>query len=330
MKTMKKTWPIPNSNEDVTLGVARYGRYWAIMAGDILLAVTVYLKGAKSVISYINDLRRRKDIQQKASRRGKEKAKKTLKILTSYGILEKGQNTPSITNMSKKNSKYEFSTENPDHTHILLRRFSEEEINELELAHPVSPAYEECKAEVYQSFRRLDERLDKIQTRIDKTKHTVATSKNKTTIRRARQRLEEEERELGRLRDEDKECRIEAFTYLSDQLKKCRAKQEPEQEPMREPTTPKLRDTKKEAVCQIIPKGETEPRAILETDRAEPGTYLLRKYNKEEHQVYVERDGTYSYRGVTYPTLTHISWIICPYKISGNTFFGLPVKKRKG
>ena len=53
---------------------------------------------------------------------------------------------------------------------------------------------------------------------------------------------------------------------------------------------------------------------------------LIRKYKGETHRVEVINVGAYRYNGETYPTQTRISWKIAPYKISGNTFFGLPVK----
>ena len=38
----------------------------------------------------------------------------------------------------------------------------------------------------------------------------------------------------------------------------------------------------------------------------------------------------YKWNGEVYPTLTHISWKATGYQIGGNTFFGLPVKRRGG
>ena len=53
---------------------------------------------------------------------------------------------------------------------------------------------------------------------------------------------------------------------------------------------------------------------------------LIRKYKGETHRVEVINVGAYRNNGETYPPQTRISWKIAPYKISGNTFFGLPVK----
>ena len=39
-------------------------------------------------------------------------------------------------------------------------------------------------------------------------------------------------------------------------------------------------------------------------------------------------DSGYKWNGEVYPTLTHISWKATGYQIGGNTFFGLPVKRR--
>ena len=39
-------------------------------------------------------------------------------------------------------------------------------------------------------------------------------------------------------------------------------------------------------------------------------------------------DSGYKWDGELYPTLTHICWKATGYQIGGNTFFGLPTKRR--
>ena len=97
-----------------------------------------------------------------------------------------------------------------------------------------------------------------------------------------------------------------------------------EDEPQQAPAPIRTR----EAVCMVILPGETEPQPIPEDFEMMADMILIRKYKGEIHRVEVINVGAYRYNGETYPTLTHISWKIAPYQISGNTFFGLPVKKR--
>ena len=54
---------------------------------------------------------------------------------------------------------------------------------------------------------------------------------------------------------------------------------------------------------------------------------LIRIYKGKLIEVDV-LDGGYKRHGEVYPTLTHISWKATGYKIGGNTFFGLPTKRR--
>lgn len=103
---------------------------------------------------------------------------------------------------------------------------------------------------------------------------------------------------------------------------------EPEQEEDSEPQEAPAPIRTREAVCMVILPGETEPQPIPEAFEMMADMILIRKYKGEIHRVEVINVGAYRYNGETYPTLTHISWKIAPYQISGNTFFGLPVKKR--
>ncbi len=61
--------------------------------------------------------------------------------------------------------------------------------------------------------------------------------------------------------------------------------------------------------------------------KLEPGDQLIRIYKGKLIEVDVHDSG-YKWNGEVYPTFTHISWKASGYQIGGNTFFGLPVKRR--
>ncbi len=61
--------------------------------------------------------------------------------------------------------------------------------------------------------------------------------------------------------------------------------------------------------------------------KLETGDQLIRIYKGKLIEVDV-LDRGYKWNGELYPTLAHISWKATGYQIGGNTFFGLPVKRR--
>lgn len=84
----------------------------------------------------------------------------------------------------------------------------------------------------------------------------------------------------------------------------------------------------RQATCNVIPAGLERPQAIPEGYILSAGDRLIRKYKTSLVEVVVKAPGQYEWNGQVYPTLTHISWKVTGYQISGNAFFGLPVKHR--
>lgn len=82
------------------------------------------------------------------------------------------------------------------------------------------------------------------------------------------------------------------------------------------------------ATCNVILAGQERPQAIPQGYILSAGDRLVRKYKKDLVEVVVRDVGQYEWNGQVYPTLTHISWKAAGYQISGNAFFGLPVKHR--
>ena len=78
----------------------------------------------------------------------------------------------------------------------------------------------------------------------------------------------------------------------------------------------------------IIRAGETTPDEISDDTTLAPGDRLIRIYKRTRIEVLFKAPGQYIWQEQEYPTLTHISWKATGYQIGGNTFFGLPVKRR--
>lgn len=99
------------------------------------------------------------------------------------------------------------------------------------------------------------------------------------------------------------------------------------------PTTPKTTPAPETPAAKlktynIIRAGETTPGEISEDTTLAPGDRLIRIYKRTPIEVLFKAPGQYIWQEQEYPTLTHISWKATGYQIGGNTFFGLPVKRR--
>ena len=104
----------------------------------------------------------------------------------------------------------------------------------------------------------------------------------------------------------------------------------PAQESAAEAAQPEATKPAKHKTCNVILNGALEACAIPEDYVPAAGDLLIRNYKGEAVEVFVVAKGQYEWNGEVYPTLTHISWKVAGYQISGNTFFGLPIKPRKG
>ena len=104
----------------------------------------------------------------------------------------------------------------------------------------------------------------------------------------------------------------------------------PAQESAAEAAQPEATKPAKHKTCNVILNGALEACAIPEGYVPAAGDLLIRNYKGEAVEVFVVAKGQYEWNGEVYPTLTHISWKVAGYQISGNTFFGLPIKPRKG
>ena len=152
-------------------------------------------------------------------------------------------------------------------------------------------------------------------------------------------REEEREQELAEAAaaiepDEEPEAgEDERLAEFEAALEKAGFNEEAPAEEQEAPATGEARPAKAEAKasrpapCRVILPGETEPQPIPADIELKPGTRLVRIFKGVTYEVDVTEAG-FEWNGETYPTLTHISWKITPYKQGGTTFFGIPAKRR--
>ena len=105
----------------------------------------------------------------------------------------------------------------------------------------------------------------------------------------------------------------------------------PAQESIVEPTKPEAAEVVeiKQTTYNLKKAGQAPVSITPESKdiKLEPGDQLIRIYKSKLIEVDVLDNG-YKWNGEVYPTLTHISWKATGYQIGGNTFFGLPTKRR--
>jgi len=77
---------------------------------------------------------------------------------------------------------------------------------------------------------------------------------------------------------------------------------------------------------RIAKSPEGNPTAPLGRSRIKPGTRILRQWRGETHEVFVTDSG-YTYRGVSYRSLSQIARRVTGTRWSGPAFFGLKTMK---
>lgn len=151
------------------------------------------------------------------------------------------------------------------------------------------------------------------------------------TLRPESRALQKSKQPCGLEKEEAQEAELEA--ELNNTVTDVELTAEaPAQESAAEAAEPQPLTTKpaQHKTCNVVLNGEEQARAIPEGYVPGVGDRLIRNYKNEVVEVFVKAKGQYEWNGEVYPTLTHISWKVAGYQISGNTFFGLPIKPRKG
>lgn len=304
--------------ENVNLTMTRYhnSRNWAIYRGSELLAVTVYRKGAQSIIDFINTITQNHNTMKKKTTTKKIAAKRNLSAKNRQAVTKK---------IAVKQKKSESKTARE------CERQSSEPPAEVVLVECVAThvryrATLGAKGTTLCTATRGDWRSDlHFEESLDELIHRGIYRLANT---RAREMFRDFYSKRIAVEEESYPAPVTEWPVMEQYAKDMELlaeQQEQQQIGIQEKSHPEI--NKRAAVCQIILAGEVKPRPIPQDIKLLPGMKLVRAYQGKTIEVVVEESG-FTYEGITYPTLTHVSWKVTPYRASGNTFFGLPVKHR--
>ena len=340
------------------LHISRYNktRNWAIWANEELLAVTVYRKGAQAVLDYIHTL-----TQNTIEPNTMSKTKST--------ATNNAEFDPTIikaVNGEGKTIRIKFDPLGVSVCHNLKGKWCAHEIYNQPLpelvAEGVFTIEDEDSQKTYAKYfnaGKKDKRSKAKRSKAKKQQKNVEPQEQEqedaiATIEEAPQMEaaeinEEVEAALWQEIEEAREAEQLAEVTMEaqdEEAAEAETQQEPESnEPVTdvEPTAeapaqesgveaaePAAAKPALHKTCNVILNGELEAHAIPEGYVPAAGDLLIRNYKGEAVEVFVVAKGQYEWNGEVYPTLTHISWKVAGYQISGNTFFGLPIKPRKG
>ena len=329
----------------VNLSITRYRstRHWAVLNNGELLAVAVYRKGAQAVCNFINTLTPNNS-NTKMSKKTKKAAKAT-KSGQEVIILVVNSNTNERMRaaLSHDGTDVCFATKGDWHRDAHYPQPLDElvEAGAFKLANPRA---REAYAEFFGAGRE-DKPAKGGKSKKDKP--AKATKEKKSKKPAAPQDDDEAAwRQITAEREEERNRELEAAAAAIEPGEdEFPAEQEPapQDEPdaadplpeavEEEPATPAPAPapaqpaSDRKLVCAVVMPGETEPQPIPADIVLKPGMRLVRQYKGATYEVTVTEDG-FEWEGEVYPTLTHISWKVTPYKAGGTTFFGIPAKHR--
>ena len=345
-------------------------RNWAIWANEELLAVTVYRKGAQAVLDYIHTLTQNTIETNTMSKTKSTAAATTtstefdptiIKAVNGEGKTIRIKFDPlgvSVCyNLKGKWSAHEiynqplpeliaegvFTIEDADSQKTYDKYFTSGKKNKRNTKR--SKTKKQKKSEAVVEVEQDEQPTATIEeaTQIEAAEEAAAAEINEEVeaalwqeIEEAREAeqlaevtMEAEEAETQQEAEEAREAELaeESNEPVTDVEPPAEA---PAQESAAEAAEPAVAKPALHKTCNVILNGELEAHAIPEGYVPAAGDLLRRNYKGEVVEVFVVAKGQYEWNGEVYPTLTHISWKVAGYQISGNTFFGLPIKPRKG
>ena len=344
------------------LHITRYNktRNWAIWANEELLAVTVYRKGAQAVLDYIHTL-----TQNTINTMSKTKTTAAATTATTNNA----DFDPTIikaVNGEGKTIRIKFDPLGVSVCHNLKGKWCAHEIYNQPLpelvAEGVFTIEDEDSQKTYAKYfnagkkdkRSKAKKSKKQKKNAEPQEAAIATIEEAPQMEAAEINEEveaalwqeiEEAREAEQLAEVTMEAQDEEAAEADEESVEPAAEEPESNEPVTdvEPTAeapaqesaaeavqPEATKPAKHKTCNVILNGAEEACAIPEGYVPAAGDLLIRNYKGEVVEVFVVAKGQYEWNGEVYPTLTHISWKVAGYQISGNTFFGLPIKPRKG
>ena len=341
------------------LHITRYNktRNWAIWANEELLAVTVYRKGAQAVLDYIHTL-----TQNTINTMSKTKTTAAATTATN-NTADFDPTIIKAVNGEGKTIRIKFDPLGVSVCYNLKGKWCAHEIYNQPLpeliAEGVFTIEDEDSLKTYAKYFNAGKKNKRSKGKKNKKQMKTAEPQDQeqeaaiATIEEAPQmeaaeineEVEaalwqeiEEAREAEQLAEATMEAEESAEAEMQQELESNEAVTEleptaeaPAQESAAEAAQPEAETTPtKHKTCNVVLNGEEQARAIPEGYVPAAGDLLIRNYKGEAVEVLVVAKGQYEWNGEVYPTLTHISWKVAGYQISGNTFFGLPIKPRKG
>ena len=347
------------------LHITRYNktRNWAIWANEELLAVTVYRKGAQAVLDYIHTLTQN-------TINTMSKTKTTAAATTATNNADFDPTIIKAVNGEGKTIRIKFDPLGVSVCHNLKGKWCAHEIYNQPLpeliAEGVFTIEDEDSQKTYAKYfnagkkdkrskaKKSKKQKKNAEPQVQEQEAAIATIEEAPQMEAA-EINEEMEAALWQEIEEAREAEQQAEVTMEAQDEEAAEADEESAEPAaEEPATNEpvtdveptaeapAQESAAEAVepaaakpalhktCNVILNGELEAHAIPEGYVPAAGDLLIRNYKGEVVEVFVVAKGQYEWNGEVYPTLTHISWKVAGYQISGNTFFGLPIKPRKG
>lgn len=290
------------------LRITRYRktRYWAIWENDELLTVTVYLKGARSILTKITTMKENDKPGLIVPATDRDGAKVRLMVTAS---------DKSVTYISRC-LKGEFVVD--DSIEQSLPELLDESIFFLTTAkgeQQVSKFFaEKQKAKRKKSAKAKAKKAKRIESKpTEQVPPWLVDEPEAAAAEQEAAIWQEVEAEREREAQESIISPEEASI--------------PTEEETEHPAVPatKSRATK---ARQVILPGDTTPQPIPADFVITPGCRLLRSYKGRTIEVEMVSERQFRWEDEVYPTLTHISWKVAGYQVAGTTFFGLPIKHR--
>lgn len=319
----------------VNLSITRYRstRHWAVWNNGELLTVAVYRKGAQAVCNFINTLtpyNNNTKMSKKTTKAAKaDKSEKEITIL----VVNTNTNERMRATLSHEGTDVCFDTKGDWHRDAHYPQPLDElvEAGAFKLANPRA-------REVYAGFfggkpegraakkaKAQKGKAEEAAKAEEPEESTAPQDDDEVAWRQITAEREEErnqELEAAAAALEPSEDELPAEPEIADPLP-----QAGEPEPAAPAPAPAQPASDRKLVCAVVMPGETEPQPIPADIVLKPGMRLIRQYKGATYEVEVTEDG-FKWEGEVYPTLTHISWKVTPYKAGGTTFFGIPAKHR--
>ncbi len=296
------------SEATANIRITRYRktRFWAVWENEKLLTVTVYLKGARSILTKIKTMKTTQKPGLIVPATDRDGAKLRLMVTAS---------DKSVTYISRS-LKGEFVVD--DSIEQSLPELLDESIFFLTTAkgeQQMSKFFaDKKKAKRKKSAKPKTKKAKRIESKPTEQvppwledEPEAAVAEQEAAIWQEVEAEREQEAQEAIITPEEESIPTEAETER--------------------PTVPATIAQPTKAKQVILP-GESEPQDIPADFVMTPGTRLIRQYKGRSIEVLMQDYKKFLWEGKVYPTLTHISWEAAGYQIAGSTFFGIPAKRK--